>query len=195
MGYIVGRNSSPLVADSRHSDKPAVVDGSARPNPAATVIPPADTPAPAPAETPAAKPAEETPAPPPAQVKPEPKAAEKTPEKDKKADKKSEKTEKAEKEKEKSEKPAKASASPTPNQPVTGAKYLQVAAVAKAEAQLFVDVLAKKGFTAIYAQHPDQPQTYRVLVGPLRDTGAISKAREDLEKAGFPGRKALVRNY
>ena len=174
MGYIVGRNSSPLSADSRRPDKPTVIDPGTRPNPAGGVIPSADTPSQPPptiVEAPASRPAEEAPRPT-REAKPEPQKAEK-------------------------EKPAAKpqSASPTPDQPAAGEKYLQVAAVAKSEAQLFVDVLAKKGFHAIYAQHPDQPQTYRVLVGPFKDAATIAQARTDLEKAGFQGLKALVRNY
>lgn len=175
MGYIVGRNSSPIAADAQRPSQPVMVDPTpAQPNPASsTAAPPAENPPPA--ETPAATPPAETtkteaakaekPLPPP-ETKPEPKAAEKP-------------------------KPA----SPTPDQPVAGGTYLQVAAVAKAEAELFVDVLAKKGFQAVYAFIPDKPQTFRVLVGPLKDSAAISQARGDLQKAGFKGFDALVRRY
>ncbi len=87
------------------------------------------------------------------------------------------------------------SASPTPDVPTPGASYLQVAAVFKTEAELFVDVLAKKGFRAVYTPVPDKPAIFRVLVGPFQDTGAIAQARADLNKAGFKGFEALLRKY
>ena len=47
----------------------------------------------------------------------------------------------------------------------------------KAEAELFVDVLAKKGFHSHLRPGARQAQTYRVLVGPLR-TRRPSRPRE-----------------
>jgi cell division septation protein DedD len=81
------------------------------------------------------------------------------------------------------------------DQPAPGETYLQVAAVQKAEAELFVDVLAKKGFHSVYAMVPGKQDTYRVLVGPLKDVSAIAQARTDLQKAGFKCIEALVRKY
>ena len=170
MGYIVGRNSSPLAADARKTDRPLVVDTAGRPNPASggpassePASPPVDpgkpiavSPAPAP-ETSASEPPK-TQSAKPAENKPEP-------------------------------------ASPVPDLPAPGEMYLQLTAVAKAEAQLFVDVLAKKGFHAIYAVVPEKPQVYRVLVGPIKDAGAVKQTRSDLEKAGFQGLKAIVRKF
>ncbi len=173
MGYIVGRNSSPMTADSRRPDKPLVVEN--RPAPAGT---PAETPVPE-AKPPAAEPL------PVAKAVPE-KAVEVPAKKDK--DKKEKEPPKVE------EKPSRRSTA-VPDQPAPGEQYLQIAAVAKAEAQLFIDVLAKKGFHALYAPVPDKPETFRVLVGPYRDSAAIAQAREDLEKAGFQGRKSLPRKY
>lgn len=172
MGYIVGRNSSPLTADSRRPDKPLVVD-SHRPTPSGTT---ADAPVPAPAvET---KPPVTTP-----------------PVEEKAVPAKKEAEVPAKKEPPKvEEKPSKRSTA-VPDQPAPGEQYLQIAAVAKAEAQLFIDVLAKKGFHALFAPVPDKPDTFRVLVGPYRDSAAVAQAREDLEKAGFQGRKALPRKY
>jgi cell division septation protein DedD len=72
---------------------------------------------------------------------------------------------------------------------------LQVTAVARAEAELFVDVLGKKGFHAIYTPVPDRSQWYRVLVGPFHDAAAVAQARADLNKAGFKGYEALLRKY
>lgn len=87
------------------------------------------------------------------------------------------------------------SASPTPEEPAPGEAYLQVVAVQRAEAELFVDVLGKKGFHALYTPVPDAPMMYRVLVGPFKDPAAIAQARTDLQKAGFKGYDALVRKY
>jgi len=172
MGYIVGRNSSPLSADSRKPEKPMVVDSANRPNPAgSSSVPDSQAAAPAPVSEPVKEtapvlaPAAETPAPVPQKAEP-PKTA---------------------------LKPVPTSA--TPDAPAPGETYLQVAAVQKAEAELFVDVLAKKGFDALYAQVPDKPLTYRVLVGPLKDQATIATARTDLQKAGFKGFEALVRKY
>lgn len=83
----------------------------------------------------------------------------------------------------------------TAGEPAPGSSYLQVAAVAKSEAELFVDVLAKKGFHALYTPVPDKPATFRVLVGPFQDAAAIAQARTDLNKAGFKGFEAIVRKY
>jgi cell division septation protein DedD len=174
MGYIVGRNSSPLTVETRKPGQPVMVEPApSQANPAPVPAAPRENAAPAQSEI--AKAAEgatrteaakaEKPAPPP-ETQPEPRAAERP-------------------------RPA----SPMPDQPVAGATYLQVAAVAKAEAELFVDVLAKKGFQAVYASIPDKPQTFRVLVGPLKDSATISQARGDLQKAGFKGFDAIVRRY
>jgi cell division septation protein DedD len=166
MGYIVGRNSTPVTAaaDVRKTEsKPIVVDraspaGDATTTPASSAPVADSSAAPAPRET--------------AETRPQRKAAE--PERE-------------------AAKPE--PASPTPDEPTPGGTYLQVAAVAKTEAELFVDVLAKKGFNAIYTAVPDKPQTFRVLVGPFKDPPAIAQARADLNKAGFKGFEALLRKY
>lgn len=175
MGYIVGRNSSPLSADSRKPEKPLVVDSANRPNPAggSTAVAP------------------ETPVSPPPQEPVKETASIPTPANDTPAAT----SQKEEPRKAEPPKAASRSAAPTPDAPASGETYLQVAAVQKAEAELFVDVLAKKGFHALYAQVPDKPQTYRVLVGPLKDQASIATARTDLQKAGFKGFEALVRKY
>ncbi len=165
MGYIVGRNSTPLSAEARtgaRDSKPLEVD-SARPLPSQ----PASASQPV---APAAKPAAgDSKQPDTSAAAPQPAAAEQT--------------------------KAPESASPTPEEPAPGQTYLQVAAVQRAEAELFVDVLAKKGFHALYTPVPDKPASYRVLVGPFKDPAAIAQARTDLQKAGFKGFEALVRKY
>jgi cell division septation protein DedD len=166
MGYIVGRNSSPIIADTR---KPERTDAASRPAPApSTAAETAATPPPVverSKDTAAVPPpkAEESKAEP---VKPEPPP-----------------------------KPTNQTASPVPTEPQSGQTYLQLVATQKPEAELYVDVLGKKGFHAIYTSIPEKPGTYRILVGPLKDSAAISQARTDLDKAGFPGIKAIVRKY
>jgi outer membrane biosynthesis protein TonB len=174
MGYIVGRNSGPApvdVASRKPDSKPMVVDS------------------PAPQETPAPVSAPQTPAPtttkqqqpPPDEPKAEPKAEEPV---KKEAPAKKEK----EKAKEKS-KPAPASA-----EPVAGQTYLQLAATAKAEADVMVDLLHQKRFKAVSVQIPEKPTVYRILVGPLAD-GTLNKTKSDLQSAGFPGDKAIKKVY
>ncbi len=170
MGYIVGRNSSPAVsADSgrKAEPKPIAVEPANQPSPLGA-------PATAPADSAASSPSAETPE----RTKAQPESAG------------------AAKAAEPEHNPPKAeTASPTPEEPVAGATYLQVAAVARAEAELFVDVLAKKGFHAIYTPVPNQVQLYRVLVGPYKDSSSVAQARTDLNSAGFKGFEALQRKY
>jgi cell division protein FtsN len=75
--------------------------------------------------------------------------------------------------------------------PAAGQLYLQVAAVGKSEGELYVEVLAKKGFQAIVAPGPSA-SIYRVLVGPLKDQAAVARAKTDLEAIGI---KPIVRKY
>jgi cell division septation protein DedD len=164
MGYIVGRNSAPGF-EARKSDKPPVGDAG---RPSAAVQPSASQPVPGrKAETgdtgSISAPAKE----------PEPAAP-------------------AKREPEKKPEPEEAAA-PVPEEPASGQTYLQVVAVERAEAEIFVDVLGKKGFHAIFAPVPEKPGTFRVLVGPYKDAAAIGQARTDLEKAGF--KNTFVRKY
>ena len=69
-------------------------------------------------------------------------------------------------------------------QPIPGEIYIQVLAVAKPEAEVLVDVLAKKGFHALVAAGPND-KIYRVLVGPAKDAADAGKLKGDLEQAGF----------
>jgi cell division septation protein DedD len=152
MGYIVGRNSSPVPVEARTRDAKTVIVDSARPAPTTDQgSSPAGQPLRGDAASDSAKEQQLT-------------------------------------------KPA-APASPTPEEPAPGETYLQVVAVQRAEAELFVDVLAKKGFHALYTPVPDAPTMYRVLVGPFKEPAAIAQARTDLQKAGFKGYDALVRKY
>ena len=92
--------------------------------------------------------------------------------------------------------PAAAAAEPamapvTVTEPQVGQMFLQVLAVAKPEAEVLAEVLAKKGFRAIVAPGPND-KIFRVLVGPARDTAEASKLRTDLEAAGF---KPFIKRY
>ena len=69
-------------------------------------------------------------------------------------------------------------------QPIPGQIYIQVLAVAKPEAEVLVDVLAKKGFKAMVAAGPND-KIFRVLVGPAKDAADAGKLKGDLEQAGF----------
>jgi cytoskeletal protein RodZ len=170
MGYIVGRNAGPTVdvASARKPEsKPMVVDSQPPPETAAPVsAPPAA--APAPTSTQPQQPTEV--------AKVEPKSVEVPAKKEPPA-------------KKEKEKPVPVSA-----QPVSGQTYLQLAATAKPEADVLVDVLHHKQFKAIAVEAPDKPGLYRVLVGPIAD-GALNKMKSDLTSAGFPGDKAFKKVY
>ena len=177
MGYIVGRNSTPVsgpeVASARKTDsKPLVVDPPTRESaPPSPVEPP-----------PSAPPRETAVQQPPPEPKPEPKKA---PEPPKPAPKETAKTKAPEPKKQ----------APAASEPPSGGQaYLQLVATAKAEADVMVDVLRKKGFKARNAEIPEKPGTFRVLVGPLED-GSTTKIRADLQSAGFPGDKAIKKTF
>jgi len=172
MGYIVGRNSSPappIDTALKTDPKPIVVEraspgGPPADNSAAAPSVPVETPAPAPEPPPSAA-TTKTAEPPRPAATPEHKVE-----------------------------PKPEPASPMAGVPSPGATYLQLAAIGKAEAQVWVDVLAKKGFHALYSPVPEK-STFRVLVGPFPDAAAISEARSELTKAGFKGYEAIVRKY
>lgn len=77
--------------------------------------------------------------------------------------------------------------------PRANAKYLQVAAVNKDEAQAVADVLHRKGFRAHAVPKPGNAKIYRVIIGPLRDAGDLSNTRDALRKTGF--REVIVQTY
>ena len=76
--------------------------------------------------------------------------------------------------------------------PSAAGAYLQLTATSPHEAEVYVDVLKKKGFKAITSAVPDNPNLIRVMVGPLADH-EIARTRADLVAAGFPGDKAIKR--
>jgi len=169
MGYIVGRNSGPP-----DTAKKGVPDGSnaGRTEGQSAMAPAAPTTAPTPSPT-VVEPVEQRPtetaaAPPPRVVETPKPAATKAP----------------------IEVTAVSSSSIT--QPIPGLVYVQVMAVAKPEAEVLAEVLAKKGFKAMVAPGPNE-KVFRVLVGPAKDLSDAGKIKGDLEQAGF--KLAIVKKF
>lgn len=163
MGYIVGRNASPIgapdVASHRAETPPAATDSSSstRETAAPADVPKEDAPKEtAPQQGPAAKPA------PPPEPAPAPVKAS-----------------------------SRASAS---DQPESGRTYLQLSAIDHDKAEIMVELLRKKKFSAIAAEIPEKPGVFRVLVGPISDAD-INKTRADLQNASFPGKDAVKRTF
>ena len=208
MGFIMGRSVNPVAearkVDNAPSDKPIIVDAkpsagsgitaSTRPveikSPIETEVKTPETKLPEPkvdVKTKAelvkeaeAKKAEERAA----EKKTEREKAER--EKEAKAEAKKTEREKAEREKEaKREKKTEAKREPVAagGRPEPGG-YLQVAAVGKSEADLVVEVLAKRGFKA-YAVPVEGKELFRVVVGPVKPGAEQSRTMDDLRTAGF----------
>lgn len=79
-------------------------------------------------------------------------------------------------------------------EPAAGQTYLQVLAVAKADAEIAVNTLRKKDLPAFIAPGPPgQQKLYRVLVGPLESPAAITETRAKLKEIGFDN--PLIRKY
>jgi len=78
--------------------------------------------------------------------------------------------------------PPAAPAAPTPESPQPGS-YWQVMAVNQRDAEVVVRTLKDKGFPALMT--PGRNNLMRVLVGPYSDTPAMSRAKTELENAGF----------
>lgn len=76
-------------------------------------------------------------------------------------------------------------------EPPRGTVFLQVSAQDLANAQVFADALAQRGFRAVIAPGPTR-DVFRVLVGPLEGAEQISRTREKLKAAGF---ESIVRKY
>src|SRR5450755_1768145 len=212
MGYIVGRNSGgvgTLEATNRGKavdPKPTVIESPSPTQVPAASEPTAGVPAPEPklpdpiVETPklddkkveekkaADRKAEERKA---AERKAEERKAE---EKRAAEDRKAEEKRAADKKKEDKKKAAEPTPAPASNGALSGT-YLQLAAVPKAEADLLISVLRKKGFGAAAGPGPKDSNLFRVLVGPLSGADAISATRNSLNDAGMPGSKALVRKF
>ena len=169
MGYIVGRNSGPAASSMAQNTKQATPDTPVAAA-ASQSAPDAATPPPDPKQVDATKPSaiETHPAAETPRVQ-EPPKRQRPPEPE--------------------------PVPPTRAMPLNGETYLQVAAIGKPEADLFVDVLSKKGFHALDAPVPGSAALFRVLVGPLKDASTIAKIRTELQNAGFKGYDAIVRKY
>jgi cell division septation protein DedD len=168
MGYIVGRNSAPAGSnDTARNPKPDVASASPDTSNPAPVSPPAEiTPAPIPKSTHPAQ----------SETKPVPAAVAVT----------------------KPSKPSPAAparvapaASSDSGEPGPG-DYWQVVATTRPDAEIITEALAKKGFHAILAPAPREG-VFRVLVGPLKDSGTQAQTRTQLEAAGF--KNPIVRKY
>ena len=70
--------------------------------------------------------------------------------------------------------------------------YWQVVATSRPDAEIITETLAKKGFHAVLAPAPKEG-IFRVLVGPLKDSGTQAQTRTQLEAAGF--KNPIVRKY
>lgn len=201
MGYIVGRNSAPVLADvPKKTDKPLTVDASSA-APAPEPAEPKETPAPKetaqqlPPETHTeaaeTKPgSDETSASP----KPVKTTKENTPKTDKGERKVESKAETKIESKAESKKETARAAASNADEPAAGRSYLQLAATTKREADVMVDVLRQKGFKALAAEIQDRPGMFRVLVGPVPD-GGRNNLRAELQKSGFPGNAAIPRTF
>ncbi len=177
MGYIVGRNSTPLIsAEPAHKPESRAVADS---TPAQTPIPEA---APAPAPEKSAK----TPAPAPAPAAPAEAAPPRAEPAPKREAKPAETTEPA--------KDVKARPAAPGNQPAPGATFLQLSATDKADADKMVDVLRKNGFQALDSEVPEKPGLFRVLVGPIVG-GDLNQIKADLVSKGFPGNSAIKKTF
>jgi hypothetical protein len=193
MGYIIGRNSAPggaeIVARNRKEAPALVVDPNAPAGGAASQpggssglapgqVSVGNDAASAPAQTPAAQaPVATTPTGKPAPAVEEHKAA---PVEARKPEPPAPAPE-----------PARAAAGRIV-EPTPGQTFLQVLAVARPDAELTVETLAKKGFHAVIAPGPNE-KLFRVLVGPLKTQADVAKTRTGLEAVGF--KSSYVRKY
>lgn len=69
-------------------------------------------------------------------------------------------------------------------QPTPGQLFLQVAAVKRSDADTLVSELKKKDFNAAVGTGPNDA-LFRVLVGPLGDSGEVTRQRGRLKELGF----------
>ncbi len=87
--------------------------------------------------------------------------------------------------------PAKTSGS---SQPIPGRVYLQLSATDKDKADVMVDLLRRKNLPGMAAMVPENPRLYRVLVGPMAESG-INDMKSQLKAGGFPGDQAIKRVF
>lgn len=177
MGYIVGRNSAPGGGDLAKKTEPIVVDkpSDAKPEPSRPLAP-----GQAEVTTPAA-----------AQAVSEPKPSPAVEEAKKPVEEKAAMTEPPKPEPNRETTRPSAPSTASVMEPPKGTTYLQVMAVARSDAEMFVNVLRKKGFPATIASSANT-ELFRVLVGPLEPT-SVAKTKAELAEAGFKG--AIVKRY
>lgn len=174
MGYIVGRNSSPV--ETARTEKPSADTSAATSSSsdATTSSPPA-------IETPSSNTASETPPSITQPEKPAPTRAARAESKEVKKEKRS---------------PAPASEAPAAPASVTNqvasGQYWQVVATARPDAEIIAEALGKKGFHAILSPAPKEG-VFRVLVGPFAEAASQAQARTNLEAAGF--KNPILRKY
>jgi outer membrane biosynthesis protein TonB len=79
-------------------------------------------------------------------------------------------------------------------QPIPGRIYLQLSATEKDKADAMVDLLRRSNLPGFAAAIPDRPGLFRVLVGPLAETG-IADMKAQLKRGGFPADEAIRRQF
>ena len=156
MGYIVGRNSTPIVADAGKTKPPLVVDGP----PHSGTSTPQDSGA-QPATQPASQPTD-------VGTDPEQRTPESAP-----AAPAAKKTDDA----------GDSYVAHPVDQPPSG-QYWQVAATTRPEAEIVAEVLRKKSLHTVVAP-ASKAGLFRVLIGPMRDAAEAGQIRTKLEDAGF----------
>jgi cell division septation protein DedD len=84
--------------------------------------------------------------------------------------------------------PVRAAASGEPS----GGQYWQVVATSRPDAEIIAEALGKKGFHVVLSPAP-RDGIFRVLVGPLGDASTQAQTRTGLESAGF--KNPILRKY
>jgi cell division septation protein DedD len=77
------------------------------------------------------------------------------------------------------------------SEPAAG-QYWQVVATSRPDAEIISEALGKKGFHSIVAPGP-RDTIFRVLVGPFKDAATLAQGRADLEASGF--KYPIMRKY
>jgi hypothetical protein len=73
-----------------------------------------------------------------------------------------------------------------------GGQYWQVVATTRPDAEIIAEALSRKGFHTVLAPAP-KDGVFRVLIGPLADAPAQAQTRTNLEAAGF--KNPILRKY
>jgi cell division septation protein DedD len=80
--------------------------------------------------------------------------------------------------------PTPAASFPRSGRSMQGGTYLQMAAVDRGVAEVFGEVLRRKGFQVVIANGPTEG-IFRVLVGPVKDATSLARVKADLQALGF----------